>query len=293
MYLSNAFVRRQASAIATIPARPGIIQRGQSDIGYNETVDLSAATLAWHRKVKFFSEEHATGTNTAALMSAAGNMVLTSGSAGTLQVERATCVGTVTAAGTVICTVTSALLGVPVEVPVVVAEGDIAGTWATEVATALAANAEITAYYIVTNPTAGVVALTSIDPYPNDGTLNIAIAAGTATGITAAPTSANTTAGVGGTVITPTVSAEDIFGDGIPTCDLVYIRFIAGGATGVKLEHTAVGNLGWMILPPGACLEIPAQPAAGLFVNFGTGHDFNVYALGEGEVDILCYATEA
>ena len=41
-----------------------------------------------------------------------------------------------------------------------------------------------------------MVELTALTAAANDGTLNIAIANGTCAGLTAAPTSANTTAGV-------------------------------------------------------------------------------------------------
>jgi hypothetical protein len=48
------------------------------------------------------------------------------------------------------------------------------------------------------NGTVADVALTKINSAANDATLNIASANGTCTGLTAAPTSANSTAGVAG-----------------------------------------------------------------------------------------------
>lgn len=114
------------------------------------------------------------------------------------QVETATAAGTITAAGTVSVTVTGAgIAGSPLVIPVAVANGDTAVAWAGKVATALQGTAAITALYTVTNPaTTANIVLTRITPGVNDGTLNIALANGTATGVTAAPTSANTNANV-------------------------------------------------------------------------------------------------
>jgi len=112
------------------------------------------------------------------------------------QVETATAAGTITAAGTVSVTVTGAgITGSPLVIPVTVANGDTATVWAGKVVTALAATPAITALYNVTNSTTAIV-LTRITTGVYDGTLNVALANGTCTGVTAAATSANTNANV-------------------------------------------------------------------------------------------------
>ncbi len=112
------------------------------------------------------------------------------------QVETATAVGTITGTGNATATVTGYnLTGSPIAVSAAVTSGDTAATWAGKVRTALAGNAAITALYAVGGASA-TITLTALTGQLNDPTLNIALANGTSTGITAAPTSANTTAGV-------------------------------------------------------------------------------------------------
>lgn len=127
------------------------------------------------------------------------------------QVETATVAGTITEPGNVSVTVTSQLLeGGSKTLAVAVADNDDASAVALAIRTALAADAEIASYYAVSGAAAAVV-LTARTPGPNDATLNIATATGTATGLTAAPTSVNTTAGVAGIVSqVPCVTIEPI-----------------------------------------------------------------------------------
>ena len=115
------------------------------------------------------------------------------------QVETATAAGTITLAGNATVTVTAAgLTGSPLAISVPVLLSDTAATWAGKVRTALTANAAIAAMFTVGGTTTAI-SLTRIlaDDYghANDATLNIALANGTSTGITAAPTSTNTTTG--------------------------------------------------------------------------------------------------
>jgi|GEM_PF-958927 len=119
---------------------------------------------------------------------------------GTNQVETATVVGTITTSGDVSVTVTAAgMNGTPKTVAVAVLIGDDASAVAGKIRTALAADADIgdntTGFFTVSGSGADVV-LTKKTKAANDGTLNIAIDNGTCAGLTAAPTSANTTAGV-------------------------------------------------------------------------------------------------
>jgi hypothetical protein len=119
---------------------------------------------------------------------------------GTHQVETATGAGTVTVAGNAAVTITAAgVTGSPLALNIPVATG-LPTVWVPQIVTYLQTNAAAAALrdkYAVTGSGANIV-LTSHEPQADDGTLNIAIATGTATGITAAPTSADTTAGVAG-----------------------------------------------------------------------------------------------
>jgi len=120
---------------------------------------------------------------------------------GTKQVETATVVGTIGAAGqgnsTIIVTA-SGMTGSPKTVSVAVANNDSATSVAGKIATALIADANIgnvtTGYFTVTT-TGATVILTANIAKVNDTTMNISIDNGTCSGLTAAPTSANTTAG--------------------------------------------------------------------------------------------------
>ena len=112
----------------------------------------------------------------------------------TKQVETATVTGTITGTGNASVTVTSAY--VTKALSVAVTSGDTASTVADLIWVALAFDADITAHYAVSGTSADIV-LTAHVAAANDTTLNIAIDNDTCTGLTAAPTSANTTAGVG------------------------------------------------------------------------------------------------
>jgi hypothetical protein len=125
-----------------------------------------------------------------------GPNLLPIGPGGTPQVTTATFVGTVTASGNAAVTVTGAVIaGSPVALAVAVLDGDTPALYAPKVAAAINANAAIAQFYVATSAGATVI-LTAIDPAANDGTLNIGITTGTATGITTEADSAATTAGV-------------------------------------------------------------------------------------------------
>lgn len=118
---------------------------------------------------------------------------------GVQQVETATAAGSVSGDGNASVTITGVdVVGSPLVLAVAVLNGDTASDWATKVRAALNATAAITNFFTVGGSTTAI-SLTRKVPAANDATLNIALATGTATGITAAPTSANTTAGVVGT----------------------------------------------------------------------------------------------
>ena len=123
----------------------------------------------------------------------AGGAVVVSG---TMQVETAEVVGSITTAGNAAFTVTAAgMTGSPKAVSVAVALGDSAAVVAQKAREALAADSAVTAKFSV-GGYGTMVELTALTAAANDATFNIAIANGTCAGLTAAPTSANTTAGV-------------------------------------------------------------------------------------------------
>lgn len=120
---------------------------------------------------------------------------------GTAQVETATASGTVAVAGNALITLTSSgLAGSPIAISVPVAVSDTATLWAIKVRSALVANAVIAERFAISGSGASIILTRKPDSFglfvANDSTLNLAIAPGTATGINAATTSANTTAGV-------------------------------------------------------------------------------------------------
>lgn len=117
---------------------------------------------------------------------------------GVKQVETATAAGTASATGVAEVTVTSENFPAPIVLPIAVTNADTATVVGGKIRAALLANAQILNYYTVGGSTTAA-SLTANTAKANDATLNIAIATGTATGVTAAATSANTTAGVFGT----------------------------------------------------------------------------------------------
>ena len=114
----------------------------------------------------------------------------------TAQVETATVVGSVTGSGNATVVITAAgMTGSPKTDSVAVLNGDAATDVGLKIRTALAADTAVTAMFAVSGAGANII-LTALTPAANDATLNVSIANGTCTGLTSAPTSANTTAGV-------------------------------------------------------------------------------------------------
>jgi len=112
------------------------------------------------------------------------------------QVETATAVGTIGTAGNATVVVTAlGMTGTPKTISVAVASADTPTLWAAKVRTALAADSSVNTFFTVSGAGAAII-LTAINAAANDLTMNVSLANGTCTGITAAPTSANTTAGV-------------------------------------------------------------------------------------------------
>jgi hypothetical protein len=225
MQLSNQFATVGLVATAT-PQSKGTFN--DNVIGHQaERISLAHATGAYFIQAVLIGENSKFYWNTDTL-STSGS---TSPTAGTAQVETATAAGTASASGNVSVTVTGAgMTGSPLTISVPVVNGDTAAVWAAKVRTALSANATIASRYTVGGSTTAI-SLTrkpfdifGVDYiFPNDVTLNIAIANGSPSpGITAAATSANTTAGVetAGAFLFG-ADGEDIYGDALPLAPLI------------------------------------------------------------------------
>jgi len=114
------------------------------------------------------------------------------------QVETATVVGTVTGDGNATVIVTAAgMNNSPKTLSVAVLNLDDASAVGGKIRAAMNADSDITNYFTV-GGSGATITLTPKIAVANDTTLNISIDNGTCTGLTAAPTSANTTAGVAG-----------------------------------------------------------------------------------------------
>jgi len=225
MNLSNTRATVGLSTKAT-PLSTNVL--GGVQIGSNnEAFTLATANVAYSLQAFFsasgniLSLNHLTGSTSGS----------TAYGAGTAQVVTATAVGTVTIAGNASIVVTAVgMTGSPKTIPVAVAASDTPTLWAAKVRTALAADTAVTALFTVSGTTTAIIltrkpatvlvsaGITHHIHSANDATLNIAIATGTATGITAAATSANTTAGVATTgVLIYDGDAKDFEGTTLPT----------------------------------------------------------------------------
>lgn len=115
---------------------------------------------------------------------------------GTQQVETATVVGTIVNPGNAtVVTTCAGMTGSPITTSVAVLAADTADTVAEKIRTALGGVANITALFSIGGSGARVV-LKRLTAAANVANLNVSIDNGTCTGLTAAPTSADTTAGV-------------------------------------------------------------------------------------------------
>lgn len=167
--------------------------------------------------------------------------------AGTQQVETATAAGTITASGNASVTITAAgLAGSPLTVFVAVTLGDTASAWADKVRIALQATTAVTSLFLV-DGTGTAIRLTRLASTvgglsirsDNDATLNIALANGTCTGITAAPTSANTTAGVATSGVTLyDGDGKDFEGNTLLSLAIIYAYLVVLSSGDISFEDT-------------------------------------------------------
>jgi len=119
--------------------------------------------------------------------------------------------GTIGTAGNAAVVVTAAgIANSPITLSVPVSSGDSATTVASKVNAALAQNSDITDFFTISPDNGRYVRLTAKAAADNDPTMNISIANGTCTGLTAIPTSTVDAAGNVGTrqVETATVSGS-------------------------------------------------------------------------------------
>jgi hypothetical protein len=117
---------------------------------------------------------------------------------GTKQVETATVVGAIGEAGqgnAAVVVTAAGMTGSPITLSVAVANSDTASQVAGKIKTAMGNNANISAYFDISGSNAEII-LTRKAAAANDATMNVSIDNDTCSGLTAAPASANTTAGV-------------------------------------------------------------------------------------------------
>jgi len=169
-------------------------------------------------------------------------------SQGTKQIETATIVATITTAGNATITVTAVgMANTPKAISVAVALEDTAELVAGKARTALAADADVNAFFDVSGATDKVV-LTAKVKAANDTTMNIASADGTSVGITAATTSANTLAGDVIQKILDSANGLAIF----KTNDIIVV---SGSASNNGVYTVATGNVAAEIVTTEALVD--------------------------------------
>lgn len=127
---------------------------------------------------------------------------------GSTQVETGTVIGACTGSGNLAVIVTAVgMTGTPITNNVPVLNTDTAAVMGGKIRDFLNTIVNITNFFVISGTGADVI-LTAKVAAANDATMNINIATGTATGITAAPTSANTRAGALPALIVPPTPPE-------------------------------------------------------------------------------------
>jgi len=195
----------------------------------------------------------------------------TAWTAGQAQVETATAAGTVTASGNATVIVTAAgMTGTPKTISVPVLNGDTAAVWAGKVRTALAADADVAALFVVDGTTTAIrltrkptatytVGTASVPLYAaNDSTLNISLANGTSTGITTAATSANTTAGI----LSAGVYLLDADGKDFEGATLTAIA--AGRLGGLLISNQSASTGDILVSTAATLVDFPVSPDGSL-----------------------------
>ena len=209
---------------------------GSAQIGVGSTV----LTLTGATKAYCVSATLASATNTLTIDTETG--IATVGTAPVSQVETATIVAAAgaTSSGNLAVTVTAAgVTGSPLAIPVALVTGvdTTASLIGSKVRTALGANTALTALYTVGGSGANIT-LTRTVAANNDTTLNIAVAAGL--GVSAITNSTDTTAGVGGVVLTNnTGDGKDFEGISLGEMQDVYGIIIKVLTGSVSFNHNS------------------------------------------------------
>ena len=201
---------------------------------YNSVIDDFAQDLAF-----FKDGDKSTGATARNAYNTLGRF----GSAANPQSETFVPAGNVSTSGNLTVTVTSPLVtGSPLAVSVPVLSGDTPEVWAGKVRTALLAVPSITANYIVGAITVvdkGIstttFSLTTKVNAANDTTLNIAVANGTAAGVTAVTTSTN--AVLGGGTPSVTIGTATTYFTGVNSLNL-----FMNNTTGVPTDSNSAVN---------------------------------------------------
>jgi hypothetical protein len=193
--------------------------------------------------------------------------------AGTRQIETATVTAAAgaTANGNLVVTLTSnKVVGSPlaVSVPLTIYNHGTEALIAAAIADKLNATPVVSKYFTAT-ATGATVALKSLYGYANDGTLNLAIAAGL--GVSAAASSANTTNGALGVIVDrPGGPEKDVFGDpwvpgstGFVEFAVRGIRSDAAAVTESSLGQINSGETRAAILTPETGIGISTLTATG------------------------------
>lgn len=212
------------------------------NVGYPDSlVSIGNESFAYTRRIRLYDDDSYVILDlaNAAFYDTEFDPLPTSYVAPIAQVETATCVGTITGAGAVRVTITAAALGSPLVVDVPVNLGQTATQWAAFVRKRLEDHPTLRPHFTVSSNAANVVLRRRIDHYgfANDSSLNIAIAAGTATGITADAESTNTTAGaVAEGIFYERGDSLDVLGNPITGIMPQAVRFQVRGGADVKIE---------------------------------------------------------
>jgi phage tail sheath gpL-like len=263
----------------------GTMEYGEFDTTGTGTVGPSQSSvgLLSDRVYSFMAEVDGAGSVTIDLDDGTAAQ---SGS-GVPQLETATAAGTIGTSGNAAVVVTGDdIAGSPITLSVAVVSGDTAATWAGKVRTALNSNAAITSKYAVGGSTTAITLERTPARY-NDPTLNISLANGTCTGITAAPTSANTTAGVNPSralrLTGKQQAGEDAQGASLGTMqDIqgVFVRKVAGDSSAPVEIFDSLGLFKGTLYQTGTFLETAG--ASGLTNDGTTGETITIQPVSDG-----------
>ena len=263
----------------------GTMEYGEFDTTGTGTVGpgQSSVNLLSNRVYSFMAEVDGAGS---VIIDLDDGTAAQSGS-GVSQLETATAAGTIGTSGNATVIVTGDdITGSPLTLSVAVTNGDTAATWAGKVRTALNGNAAITSKYTVGGSTTAITLERTPARY-NDPTLNISLANGTCTGITAAPTSANTTAGVNPSralrLTGKEQSGEDAQGLSLGTMTEVmgvFVRKFAGAQADPVEIFDSLGLFKGTLYQPGAFFETAAT--SGLTNDGTTGETITIRPVADG-----------